>query len=363
LRDKPERVRLLYNEAAEQRNHIQFHEYYIRHLAEQADVAVCCQTGYYGTLPEGVSSLGEKPAEGGQVLLQGKLGLYRFFRALERVADGFGAHAILQLWYYPIIFPIFCLLNPSRRPRFVEMVMTTEVLQGRFRSLLFRLVKDRVYFVVVSSYNKDTLVKTYGVRPDRVFVLPLSSKMFDAPSFPDGTRYVFTAMSRGTNSEAHLRAVIDHEKEHETILRSGIKVFFRSREQSFDNGGLTVRCDYLDQGEYRRILCESEVSVALQDLGFSAVSGVVIEAFSNHKVVVGLPIQCVQYYAKKYPAICKVLPDIDAVMSFVAEYGREGLWSTTEEREADWRRFEQEHSDDAMRRAVSEMLSVIVPDA
>lgn len=118
-----------------------------------------------------------------------------------------------------------------------------------------------------------------------------------------------------SNDENWVKYLIEEEKKAGRFRAEKIKIVLRSTMYEFNNEFLTVFKGRLEDSEYYEMVLRSNcILVPFPETFKYRVSGSVVDAFSNHKRVLGSNIPLIVEYHKLYPSICKIGVGIEDII-------------------------------------------------
>lgn len=239
-----------------------------------------------------------------------------------------------------IVFRFGRLLFGDTENMYLLHTINIDELANFIKSKLFNTYKNKVNHVVFEQYMKDYLINRIGIESNRVFVLPHplneNSKIFNSKEL----EYACVGLSN-SNDEDLITKLIELEKEKKVFKNNCKKVILKSKEKEFDNGYLKVFKGFLDINTYDTYINKSEcVLVPFPKDFYYRMSGTLVDAFSNNKVVMGNNIPIIQTYAKKYPDICKIYTSESDLVNQIS------LSRTADKNEFQFEKFKIEHSNE-----------------
>lgn len=227
-----------------------------------------------------------------------------------------------------------------------------EIDRNKRKCASFEKYCSNINHIVFEDFQKEHLMRKYNIPLGKIFVLPYPKR--DKINKPRGDigHYDFIAISN-SNNEDWISKLIDEEKEKEIIKRNNLQVVFRSKKYTFDDGFLHVIKGYIEPDSYNNYLYSCSSMFIPYPSSFKyRMSGVMIEAFSNHKFIVGSNIPLLQSYSKKYPNICKTVENFDDLLAQLSTPMYENDKSL-----GDFEKFEKDHSEEVMKKALKKMLT------
>ena len=214
---------------------------------------------------------------------------------------------------------------------------------------IFETYKNKVNHVVFEQYMKDYLINEIGIESNRIFVLPHPLNENSESSSVKELEYACVGLSN-SNDEELIDTLIELEKEKSIFKSNCKKVILKSKDKEFDNGYLKVFKGFLDKNVYDNYINKSEcVIVPFPKVFRYRMSGTLVDAFSNDKIILGNDIPIIQTYAKKYPEICKIFASASDVAEEIC------LCRTSNGKESEFKKFKSDHSIETLERTFMTM--------
>lgn len=222
-------------------------------------------------------------------------------------------------------------------------------LSNSIKKKIFGSYKNKVNHVVFEQYMKDYLVNEIEIEPYRIFVLPHPLNANTESSNSKEIEYACVGLSN-SNDEELITRLIELEKEKSVFKNNCKKVILKSKEKEFDNGYLKVFKGFLDKNIYDNYINKSEYVIVPFSKAFRyRMSGTLVDAFSNNKIVLGNDIPIIQAYANKYPNICKIFTNAFGVAEEIC------LCRKSYGKKFEFKKFKMEHSTEALERTFMTM--------
>ncbi len=176
----------------------------------------------------------------------------------------------------------------------------------------FDSYKNQVNHLVFEQYMADYLV-TRGVEESRVFVIP--HPLNDNTDSVNMKKEFKCVGLSNSNDEDLIKKLVQYEIENSVFKNKEQKVVLKSKEIEFDNGYLKVFKGFLETDVYDNYINKSEFILIPFPTEFKyRMSGTLVDAFSNEKVVIGNNIPIIKHYSENYPEICKVYNNVDEIV-------------------------------------------------
>ncbi len=178
-------------------------------------------------------------------------------------------------------------------------------LSNNIKKKIFNMYKNKVKHIVFEQYMKEHLIANIGIDPGRVFVIPHPLND-NTQTKTKEIEYKCVGLSN-SNNEEFIANIIKHEQKEQIFKKNSKRVVLKSKEKEFDNGYLKVIKGFLDKNIYDEYINNAECILIPFPENFTyRMSGTLIDAFSNNKIVLGNNIPIINEYARRYPNICKI---------------------------------------------------------
>lgn len=226
------------------------------------------------------------------------------------VKKKYGIDICLFASYNTIVFPIWKMItrNAIKSSYIIHNNNIDGTNKSRIKRLAFSLYSRKVNHIVLEDFIGEYLIQERGIPSSQVFCLP---HPLNTVSCSQEKEYDCVGISN-SNDEKWIYEIIETEKRLELLKKKECKVVLRSQKYTYDNKWLTVINGWLDDADYYNYINRSNsVFLPFPDTFQYRMSGSVVDAFSNHIIVIGSPIPLVYYYSKKYDKICYVARDAE----------------------------------------------------
>ncbi|WKV08000.1 hypothetical protein Q2T46_10640 [Thermoanaerobacterium sp. CMT5567-10] len=185
---------------------------------------------------------------------------------------------------------------------------------------------NKVEHVVFEEFIKDCLMETHEINSEKVHVLP--HQLNENILKDNYQKYACVGLSN-SNDENIISEIVKKENQEKILKKAKCKVILKSKVINFDDGFLKVLNNYLD------------------DMPFPStfkyrMSGTLVDAFSNNKIILCSNITLMDYYSKEYPSICKIIESVDDFFEYVIKINKLEINEQLNEFEI----FKNSHSED-----------------
>lgn len=346
---------ILFMEATENLfGHKRENEAIIRQLCKIADVTVVFPDGWLQDLPEDVHVISYEPhtsCKNKKVALVIKSFKYMLFaKKLDRERR-FSYIFFSACSIYTMIFSACWFKDIENRMYVLHHNLSDQLGYSFSKRWAFKIFKGKINHVLLESFIAKNLIEEHHVAADKIFCIP---HPLNRSENHHEIKYDFVGISN-SNDEKWISDVIALEKKEELFKRNGIKILLRSSMVEYTNGALTVFKGVIKDEEYYDLILSGKWILLPFPLSYKfRMSGTIVDAFSNGKIILGSNIPLLQYYEERFPYICKVGVDPKGLVSFYKNYRQE------EGKESqDFQRFVSLHSEGMLKNALSDMLNKI----
>lgn len=291
----------------------------INSLSEFSDVYVLCTKGWYDELkikPKQIFEYmyPEKSIKNNKRILEYSLSLYNLklaakyqkkfhfdyllFASYETIGMCFA-----KAFFHDDLSKIFILENDN----------VDRINKRRFKRKCYDKYKNKVHHITLSPFISEALIKKFGVRENLVFSIPHPlNNMSKEDNIPE-TQTEFDCVGiSNSNSEELIEQCINAEMQTNFFKDNGLHCVLRSKKQTFDDKYLQVIKGYLEDKDYYHYINSAKSILILFPSTFQyRMSGSMIDAFSNRKIILGTKIPAIEYYSKSYSEICLCFDDFE----------------------------------------------------
>jgi len=346
-------MKVLYLDFLYPEGHIRQNTTYIRCLSQIAKVYVLCPKGRYTRLPPEVEII-EKDSlaiKDGKILA--RLSSLKIMLLSAITARKLKPDYIFVSSYETMMFAIGRLFFRKKDRLFLLHHSNIDELENKVKRCFFKSYVKKPEHIVFEDFIRDYLINTYKLDACRVHVLPHQLNMNKQENSEDNI-YSCVGLSN-SNDEEIISKIIDIEKKQEIFLKSKCKVVLRSKLTEFDNGYLTVIKGFLNEDVYNHYINNSRCIYMPFPKSFrNRMSGTLVDALSNNKIVFGSNIPLMQHYASKYPSICKIVNSADDLFEHILS-----IKTIVEDKQIDdFVQFKAAHSEDKIKDVLKNIFEV-----
>lgn len=222
--------------------------------------------------------------------------------------------------YETIVFALGRVLFGGRYKIVLLHHMNIDELTSRVKRFFFKSYMNKVEHVVFLAPIKEYLVETFGIRAEQIHVLPHHNLRNSSvhSSVESKKKYTCVGLSN-SNDEKMIEDIINLEKISGRFKENNCRVILKSKVIEFDDGYLKVIRGFLENDVFQEYLSNTQcVYIPFSPTYRYRMSGTLIDAFSNDKIVCGSDILCIEEYSKRYPSICDIITDAGQFCEFVS---------------------------------------------
>lgn len=313
---------------------------YINLLAKYFDVYVTCPKNWYD------GSLNANVIEDNKFLI-GKGKFKARFNSIRSLIKNCALTKIIKPDYIFIssydtmimaLFIHFLKKTCKNRLKILHHINVDEI-NNKIKRFFFKTYMNKVDHVVFEEFIEEYLINEISVNKKNIFVLPHQLNIKDLNNKKQ--LYDCVALSE-SNSESSIYKIIKNEILNSTIKNNNKKIILKSKLYEYDNGALKVIMGYLDDNEYNRYIANTLYVYMPFSLNFNyRMSGTLVDALSNNKIVLGSNIKLLKYYSKKYPHICKIVNNEKDLIKIINEIEKADINTYLDE----FLKFRYNHSD------------------
>ena len=222
-----------------------------------------------------------------------------------------------------------------------------KIRNSKYSRFLFNTYKNNVYHLVLEDFIRTTVVQSLHVDSDRVIVVPHPLQIMNVDQHLD-KEYKCCCISNSTNGD-FIQDLIQGERNTHILSTLKFRVIVKSKDYIFDDGYLTVKdFGHIPDELFQKYFMSSEIILAPFPNNFgNRVSGTLIEALSNNKIVIGTPFDLMLDYQKKYPNVCYMVKDGKEFLRVIKDINH------YEDAQQDFEKFSVEHSDTKVRSSIN----------
>lgn len=297
--------KVLYLDFLYPNGHIRQNTTYINYLSEIAKVYVLSPKGRYDKLPPEVELI-EKDSlsiKDGKIL--NRLSSLNIMILSAILARKLKPEYIFVSTYDTLAFAVGRFFFRKQDKLFLLQHFNIDELENSVKRLFFMMYMRKVEYIVFEEFIKKYLVETFRLNEKRIHVLP--HQLNENLTKINKIIYSCVGLSN-SNDEKLVSEIIDIEKREELLRKAGSKVVLKSKCMEFDNGFLRVIKGYLSNGQYNDYINNSQCIYMPFPSSFRyRMSGTLVDALSNNKMIFGSNIPLIHYFASQYPDVCKII--------------------------------------------------------
>lgn len=210
------------------------------------------------------------------------------------------------------------------------------ILLSKYRRFAYKMIKNRVFSVVLAGFIKDILTSALNTDPGRILVLPHPMTPVENNSLAD----IDCVGISNSNDESIIEEIINREKKEGIFKKNNLKVILKSRCHKFDNNHLVIISGFIDSKIYDDFISRAKcIFIPFPESFKSRVSGTLIDALSNNKCVIGTNIPTIMHSSMCYKHVIKIFNE----SSFVTDIKEVG--KVFPSKSEDFSRFHEMHSE------------------
>lgn len=246
---------------------------------------------------------------------------------------------IVCLTYGDFGFFFSLLLIPSRINLYIMHHANVDSMsRSHIKKLMFNIYKKRFIHIVNSGFMGDYLKNSIGVDSSKVLVWPHPLN----PITISQKELIYDCVGlSNSNDERIIDQIIELERQTGVIKRNNLHVILKSTYNKFDNGYLQVFNGFIDKTIFDDYVSKARcLFMPFPDSYQMRMSGTLMDALSNNKILLGTNIPIIEYSKRMYPNIVHVF-DIDTFVSTILK-----LKIKNPEAEKEFELFKNNHSDE-----------------
>lgn len=278
----------------------------IENLSTFADVTVISSIDWYSKLPSNVKvvhyTLKSKEKKDSRKVYHYSIEIMKFAAKIDQ-DEKFDYIFVATFHTYVQALASYLFKKPERI--YAMHHYNTDTLERTKPNFFFKLYANKVNHIVFENFMGDYLVRKYEICNERILVLPhpLYKNKIENMSL----KYTCVGISN-SNDENLIEDIINIEREHQILSKNEIYVVLRSKNKEFDNGYLKVITGYLEQSEYDYYINRAKSIFMPFPKNFKyRMSGTLMDALSNGKILLGTDVPLLNVYKEKYPHICNIV--------------------------------------------------------
>jgi hypothetical protein len=238
--------------------------------------------------------------------------------------------------YETMAFAIGRLFFRKHDQLFLLQHFNIDELENKIKRWFFKSYMKKVDHIVFEDFIREYLIEKFKLDEKRIHVLPHQLNE-NLPKVNGEKKYSCVGLSN-SNDEKIIAEIINIEKQYGILKQAKRRVVLKSKTIEFDNGYLKVFKGYIADDEYNEYIDHSECLYMPFSMTFRyRMSGTLVDALSNNKIVLGSDIPLMRYYANKYPSACKIVYGAKDIFEYI-------LKLETDDASGEFKQFKESHS-------------------
>lgn len=219
---------------------------------------------------------------------------------------------VLIMGYEILTFALYRTVIPSGIPVYIYQHQQIDELKNRIKSSFFSMYKNKVSHIVMEDFFAEYMKNEINAKYvnivhfiNRPIVIPKHTK-----NKPEEKMFILGISS--TNDEEMVLRIIEHEKKYKFLPKYNVIMRLRSKKYSFCDDFLTVSNDFLSDTEYDQLYQKAGAILSLLPEHFNnRLSGPVLDAIADGKIVIGTKRPLVQMYQQMAPSMFKLFENME----------------------------------------------------
>jgi hypothetical protein len=345
-------MNILYLDFLNPKSHLRLDINQIETLSKIGKVTVISPIGRYRNLPLNVTLIENKFLSITKGKLSSRLYSLRSMFVSSYLSRKICYDSIIVSSFETIIFSIGRFLYRSNKRIFLIHHFNIDELTSKIKALFFRTYMNKFEHIVFEEFIKKKLVDEFGIDSNRIHILPHHMnvlKIFDKINL----KYDCVGLSN-SNDEKIISKIVEEEKDKSLFKDSRRKVILKSKNIEYDNGFLKVIKGFIENVQFEDYLRSSR-SIYMpfpEDFKYR-MSGTLIDALSNKKIVYGSNIILIEHFALKYPQICKIIYSEHDFFEFVIK----NSFDLNDNQLIDFKNFNNDYSVEKIKTSFEQILN------
>ncbi len=342
-------MKILYLDLLYPIGHIKQNERYIALMSNFAKVYVLCEKNRYKNLATDVEIIDKPNLKLRNGRITSRIDSLKIMIVSSIEAAKIKPDYIFISSYDTIMFSLGKFMFRSKDKLFLLQHSNIDEISNKIKKLFFSTYVSSVNIIVFEKFIQDYILQTFHLSKDKLFILPhqLNQNLLER----DNKKYHCIGLSF-SNEETLILQIVNKEKNESLFKNAKCKVVLKSKNIEFDNGYLTVIKGYIDDDVYNEYINNCLCIYMPFSSSFKyRMSGTLVDALSNNKILLGSNIPVVKYYSLLYPHICKVINNVDDFYRQILNI--EFKHDMIEE----FKQFKDDHSDEIIENVFREMFN------
>ncbi len=228
---------------------------------------------------------------------------------------------IIIAGYENITFSMLGFLFYSKKETYIIHHQNVDELESSFKSFLFKKTMNKVKHIVLDEFISKYLINEIGVEADKVFFIshPLTNESANKHSNNTNidNKKVLVGISNSNDEEIIKNIMYDITNKKITI-NPDTEIILKSKSLKYTHENLIIINTYLEKDKYDFYINNAYAILILFPSTFKyRMSGTLIDAILNKKVVIGTNIPCINAFNERYPSVCKIANNLDEILNIV----------------------------------------------
>lgn len=279
--------------------------------------------------------------------------MYNIFESWRAIKERTDYDAILVTGYEVISVAFMFLLYRTSKPIFLQYHQHVDEVGTRVKRLFFNSYKNRAHHIFLEESFADYFLKITHVDESRIHIVHhfIMDRINDGN---DGGNLILGISS--SNDESMIERMIREEQEKHVLKDSGLRMHLRSRLYVFNDDYLKVDNEYLSAGEYKELFDSAGMVLVIprKEEFEHRVSGLIYDALSSKKKVLGVDIEIMQIMNHYAPTMFYIIKDGENVIEAVRKCAGNRIT------EKDLKTIRERHSDDRIEDDYKKMFKKVI---
>lgn len=320
LLKKENNLKILYADSLNPSGHKNFNVAYINLLAEVVDVTLYCPQNWYQNyiLDERVRIYDNQLDP---INSKSRFIIYLFYIFnLYKIAQlcNHNKYDIIFISSFDTVSFLFgFLFFNNKKNIYLFHHNNIDGLNNKIKRLFFNKYSRYVKHIVFEDFIKQRLIELSNISADIVYVIPHPiTKIFDNNEHKDGFGCIAISNS---NNELLLQDIIEAQKKNRFLEQINMKMLIKTKYIQYDDGYLKTISGFISVSEYDSYFAQCKIFYMPFPSTFQyRISGTLIDALSNGKLVIGTDIPILRQYSLRYPEICIIASSVEEFVSLLA---------------------------------------------
>ncbi len=226
------------------------------------------------------------------------------YRSLS-LCKGIRAKKIILLGYEPLTFRLIC----HRLCRMGEVILVQhhqldEIYASKVKKFVFDLYKNKTEHVVADAAILESTVADFAIQ-SKCYAFPIPSLTVRDDTAPTTGDYVLAISN--SNEESFLDELEAMDKSTDIVGKTGFRFVVRTTKERPSTNAIRYIQHRLTDEEYLHLYANAGVIwMPFPSSYRNRCSGTLVDAISMKKCVLCTKIPFTEYYASRYPSLCKV---------------------------------------------------------